>query len=207
MEIKGMERIYYFTDFILRMVYLNILAIIFTIAGGVVFGFFPAIVATFSISRKWLMGYSDIKITKNFWLFYKKEFVRSNVVGWILIVLGSLLFVNLSIAEIVNQAIIQASYYLILTVFLLFSSACLFIFPIYLHYKTSIPAIFKHACLLLFVHPINTLMLIGAVILYHYVMTILPGLIPFFSISLFSILVMFFSLRTFHRLGDSPSLD
>ncbi len=195
-----MEKIYRLADLIMRIAYINLLTLFFTLVGLIVFGFFPALTAAFYIIRKWLTGHSDIPITKNYWSIYKKEFFKSNIIGFILFVIGSLLYVNLSIAEVIQFKLIHYSYYPILLVSILFFCACLYIFPVYLHYNVSVIQTLKNSILLLFFRPLNTVFMVASVILlYHLIMTI-PGLIPFFSINIFVVITTFFSLKTFQKI-------
>src|SRR5699024_5476932 len=102
------------------------------------------------------------------WLIYKREFWKSNLIGIILLVIGGLLYVNLSIAEVIQVNLIHYSYYLILLVTILFFCACLYVFPVYLHYNVSIVQIFKNSILLVFFQPLNTIfMIVSVVLLYH----------------------------------------
>ncbi|WP_018930383.1 YesL family protein [Gracilibacillus lacisalsi] len=194
-----MERVYYLADFIIKLVYLNILAFFFSLLGLVVFGVFPAVTATFYIVRKWLTGDSDIKITKNFYRIFKKELLRSNGIGWLLTIVGLLLYINLTIAEVINHSLIQISYYPILTVFILFLCLCLFVIPVYIHFRTSFLSVLKHAFLMIFVHPVNTLLLLITVSIFCMMMKTIPGFIPLCGFSGLVLIVMYFSLKTFER--------
>lgn len=195
-----MEKIYRLADLIMRIAYINLLTLFFTLIGLIIFGFFPALTAAFYIIRKWLTGHSDIPIAKNYWSIYKKEFFKSNMIGFILCVIGSLLYINLSIAELIQFKLIHYSYYPILMVSIIFSCACLYVFPVYLHYNVGIIQILKNSILLLFFRPLNTVFMIaGVILLYHLIMTI-PGLIPFFSINMFVMITTFFCLKTFKKL-------
>ncbi|QGH35874.1 DUF624 domain-containing protein [Gracilibacillus salitolerans] len=195
----GMERVYYLADFVLRVVYLNMLAITFSLLGLLFFGLFPAMTATFYIVRKWLTGESDIKITKKFYSVFKKEFFKSNGVGWLLTLIGLLLYINLSIANVISHSLLQLSYFPILTVFVLFVCLCLFIIPVHIHFRASLVSILKHAFLLLFVHPLNTLLLLITVSMFCMMMKTIPGLIPVCGLSGFVLIVMHFSLKTFDK--------
>lgn len=198
----AMERMYYVAESIIRLVYVNILAILFSLSGVIIFGFFPAVMATFFIIRKWLIGYSDIHITKHFWQTFKREFLRSNVAGWLLTLLGLLLYINLSIAEVIGHSVIQLSYYPITIVFIIFLCLCLFVAPIYLHFQVSLAAAIKQAFLILFVHPLNTLFMIAVIVVLYTIMKIVPGFIPIFGISSYVFIIMWFSLRTFDRVNS-----
>ncbi|MEC0304686.1 DUF624 domain-containing protein, partial [Terribacillus saccharophilus] len=50
--------LYQLFEWITRFAYLNVLWILFTIAGGFIFGFFPSTIAMFTIIRDWLKGES-----------------------------------------------------------------------------------------------------------------------------------------------------
>ncbi|WP_084028990.1 YesL family protein [Bacillus sp. J33] len=62
----------------MRLVYLNLLWIAFSLLGIVLFGFFPATAAMFSVVRKWIMGETDVRVFKEFWQTYRKEFWKAN---------------------------------------------------------------------------------------------------------------------------------
>src|SRR5690625_6197507 len=148
MQSAGMEKIYRLTDNIMKLGYINLLTLFFTIIGLVVFGFFPDLTATFGIFRKWLTGFSDIPVTKSYWAIYKKVFIRANIIGGALSFIGVLLYVNLSIAEVINQKWVHLSYYPILLVIILLLCTSLYVFPVYLHFNITILQTFKNAFLL-----------------------------------------------------------
>ncbi|MGP4038486.1 YesL family protein [Gracilibacillus sp. D59] len=194
-----MERVYYLAEFVLRVVYLNILVIVFSLLGLIFFGFFPAMTAAFYIVRKWLTGYSDIKITKHFYKVFKKEFFKSNGVGLLLTMIGLLLYINLTIADMINHSLVHLSYFPILTVFVLFLCLSLFVIPIYIHFRSSLLSVIKHAFLLLFVDPLNTLLLLITVSIFCMIMKTIPGFIPVCGLSGLALIVMHFSLKTFEK--------
>ncbi|WP_421102885.1 DUF624 domain-containing protein [Sporosarcina psychrophila] len=50
-------------EWITRLAYIYLLWILFSLAGGMISGFFPATIAMFAISREWLKGISEIPIS------------------------------------------------------------------------------------------------------------------------------------------------
>lgn len=58
--------IYHISNWIMRLAYVNFLWILFTLAGFIVFGFFPATIATFAVVRKWIFDTTDIPIFTTF---------------------------------------------------------------------------------------------------------------------------------------------
>ncbi|RKL68123.1 hypothetical protein CR203_06435 [Salipaludibacillus neizhouensis] len=199
MESFAIERIYRVADMITRIAYINLLMIVFTLIGFVVFGFFPAIIAGFWIFRKWFNGYSDIAITKNFWKVYKQEFFKSNLLGLIILFIGSILFINLSIAEVIQNEWIRLTYYPLLLISILFVATLIYLLPMYVQFKMKIGSLFKNAFLCLFVNPFVTIILLALVTLIYLLFTIIPGLIPFFGFSLFLLVMMKGSLIVFDR--------
>ncbi|MFC4403048.1 YesL family protein [Gracilibacillus xinjiangensis] len=202
-----MERIYYVADSILRLVYINLLAIVFSFAGLVIFGFFPALVATFHLMRKWLMGESDLPITRTFIIMYKKSFIKSNLLGVLFVLIGSLLYINLSIAEVTPNDLVHLSYYPIYTILLIFLSCSLLIIPISLHYQVTFFSLLKHSFLLLFVRPFITALLLGSVVIFLLLLKSVPGLFLFTGISVFVCLVQFYSLKIFRSISFESEID
>ncbi|WP_279326382.1 YesL family protein [Bacillus litorisediminis] len=82
-----------------RLVWTNLLWMAFTIMGAGVFGIMPATVAMFTVTRKWKLKEFDFSIRKLFIATYKREFVRSNIIGLIFSIIGVLLYIDLKIAE------------------------------------------------------------------------------------------------------------
>src|SRR3954451_14875416 len=71
-------------EWIYRLIVLNFLWMGFTLLGLGVLGIFPATSALFSVLRKWLMNKKKVKIATDFYHFYRKDFLKSNALGYIL---------------------------------------------------------------------------------------------------------------------------
>ena len=199
MESFALEKIYRITDMITRIAYINILVIAFTLLGLFLFGFFPAIIAGFWIFRKWLNGHTDIAITKNFWKIYKQEFLKSNLVGAVVVLIGTILFINLSIVEVIQHEWIRLTYYPLLLVSILFIATVIYLFPMYVHFDMKISALLKNAFLCIFANPVVTIILFVLITLIYLLLASIPGLIPFFGFSLFLLVMMKGSVIVFDR--------
>lgn len=92
----SMGRVLSFCEWVLKFFYANLLWFVFTMLGLGVFGFMPATTALFSVTRKWIMGKTDIPIFKTFWQAYRGEFFRSNAIGLILAAAGIIIYVDLA---------------------------------------------------------------------------------------------------------------
>lgn len=72
---------YRFCEWVMRLAYLNLLWIGFSLAGAVVFGLAPATAAMFAVTRQWVMGNTDIPVFQTFFQTFKKEWAKSSVLG------------------------------------------------------------------------------------------------------------------------------
>src|SRR5690625_7635570 len=79
---------YRFTVWVVRLVYVNLLWILFTVIGLGVLGIMPATAAMFAVVRKWLRGEDDFPIFTTYKDAYKEEFLKANLLGYILAIIG-----------------------------------------------------------------------------------------------------------------------
>ncbi|USD67402.1 DUF624 domain-containing protein [Vibrio sp. SCSIO 43136] len=64
-----------------RLVWLNLIWCLMTVAGGGILGAFPATVVVCLLARRYLNG--AVKATlRDAWQLFKQQFVRANLVGW-----------------------------------------------------------------------------------------------------------------------------
>src|SRR5690625_929809 len=183
-----MGRVFRWCEGIMRLAYVNLLWILFTILGLGIFGIFPATIALFAVTRKWVMGDLYIPVFSTFWQTYRKEFLKSTLLGWVLFVIGYMIYVDLALLptggflDVVRWGIVICGLLYIIILF--------YIFPIYVHFHWKNRHYIKYALLLGASHPHYTLlMIIGIGALYYIVMSI-PGLLPFFSVSILAYIMM-----------------
>lgn len=187
------------SEWIMRLAYINILWVVFILSGLIVFGFFPATAAMFAVTRKWVMGESEEPIFKTFWNSYKKDFIQSNLIGLILLVLGFFLYFDLKFAQS-QQGILSLLRFFFLGLLFFYFIMTLYIFPVFSHYKLKTFGYIRYSFIIAIGRPVQTfLMIVGSVIVY-YLLTSIPGLIPFFSGSLISIVLMWGAAQSFPKL-------
>jgi uncharacterized membrane protein YesL len=181
------------------LAYVNILWLIFTLLGAVIFGLFPATAAMFAIIRKWLIGKEDVPVFKTFWNYYRDEFFKTNALGLIFSVTGLLLYLDFKIIDFHNEVFNR----IFLTVMFLFASIytviLLYIFPVFVHYDLKLLQYIKNAFLIGIANPIRTALMVLCLITAYYGLKIAPGLLPFFSGSLLSILLMTFAYQSINK--------
>lgn len=184
-------------EVISRMAYVNLLWIFFTILGLIFFGIMPATVALFAVTRKWMMGEQDIPVFKTFWQTYRKEFMKSNLLGIILFAIGYIIYIDLTYLP--AGGIFQFIRWGLIVCGLLYVIILLYIFPIYVQYEWKKRLYIKYALLLGASHPHYTLLMLIGIAALYYISATIPGLIPFFSIALLSHIVMWTAFRVIKR--------
>lgn len=191
---------YRISEKIMYACYLNFLWILFTIIGLGIFGFMPATVAMYSVYRKFLMGDSDVKIFKLFAQTYKKEFLKSNLFGIILLVVGYILYIDFvflsTVSGVANLFLtgvffIAALFYLLLVLYLI---------PVYVHYDLTFFQYIKQALLIGFISPLMTVSMLLSLYLLYLLFSFIPGLIPLFFFSIVGFAIMGNAYIAFKRL-------
>lgn len=196
---KSVGKLFTVCEWIMKLSYVNVLWFLFTAAGLVVFGFMPATVALFTIVRKWLMKEIDIPVWRTFLTVYKNEFRKSNVLGFILAVCGTLIYIDFQFL-LNTEGIIQ----LVMSIFLLII-ACFylillsFFFPVYVHYDLKVVDYLKYAFLLGTLNFHMVLFMLAGLSAAVFLMLYVPGLIPFFSAVSISCVLMSGGVYSFKR--------
>ncbi|MCZ0703714.1 putative membrane protein YesL [Natronobacillus azotifigens] len=178
------------TEWITRLVQLNILWLAFSLSGFIVFTFFPATVAMFSTIRQWLRGETDKPIAKTYWSYFKKDFLKAHGYGIVISFLGLVAYAHLIFMANNSEApmlFLHIPFYL----FLLFTFlTILYLFPVYVHYKIGFFAVIKQAFSIMIIHPLQTLFMIIGIVVTVVVMQYIPGTMFFFGGSFIALLVM-----------------
>ncbi len=186
-----------FSEWAMKLAYLNLLWILFSILGFGVFGIMPATVATFTIARKWLKQ-EDIPIGKTFFFTYKKEFLKSNVIGFILAITGMILYVNYQYLHVVENPIIHIVVVsLILMMSILYGILILYIVPVYVHFDLGLSQYFKYALMIGIMNIHLTIIMVVSIYLLYLFLIFIPGLIPVFVVSMLALVIMGISYYAF----------
>ncbi|MED4040800.1 YesL family protein [Niallia taxi] len=193
--------IYRFCEWVTRLAYLNLLWGLFTLCGLVVFGIGPSTVAMYSVSRQWLLGNTDIRIFSSFFAAFKQEFRKANLLGFILLGLAAIFYVDFKIMESMNEET-SVMAIILLSLLLVFTVLLLFVFPVYVHYDIPLVSTFKYAFLIGFTKPFHTLGLVAGGIGAIFVSLLHVTVIIFFSGSLFAVITTAFALKAFQSISS-----
>ncbi|MCY9196552.1 YesL family protein [Bacillus atrophaeus] len=197
MKTNVADALYAGCEAVVKIAWLNGLWLLFTLAGGIVFGWAPSTAAMFAVIRKWLMGQKDVPVFAAFLGAYKKEFLKVNVIGLTFMVLLFVLAANYhyfsASADWLSFMITSCT----LIAGLIYMVALMYVFPLYVHYELPLLKYLFQAVLFGVMRPLTTAcMLLGSGFVLYLLYT-LPGLIPFYGPSLFGLVLMFFAYRGF----------
>lgn len=177
---KAANGYYKFAVWAIRIAYLNVLWTIFTLLGAILFGFMPATTATFAVTRKWVLKEHDVPIFKTFWNTYKKEFKKSNLLGFVFLGASYLLMVQYQILRTQTAIFYLIASYMIIFIGLLLFVIVMYFFPIYVHFDLKFTDYLKWPFVVGMSHPILTVvLLLGVGVVSYGVLRYTPGLYVF----------------------------
>ncbi|RDW21316.1 hypothetical protein CWR48_02570 [Oceanobacillus arenosus] len=197
----GIFRIFSFLNWIMRLAYVQLLWIVFTVLGLGIFGLFPATNAMFAMIRKWLSG-KDIPVFPFMWKTYRREFMKANLHFYTLLLIGGIIYFYFKLFQ--NQTSI---FFAILTI-LLFIIAIFYCFSVtiamavHTHYELRLRSFLTIVFYTVIRYPFH-MITIGVIhVLFYFLITAIPGLVPFFSISILALAVMFVMNLVFDKMDE-----
>lgn len=184
-------------EWVMRMAYLNILWLLFSVLGLGIFGVIPATIAVFAIQRKWLQEEEDIPIFFTFWHQYKTNFVSSNKLGIILILIGWIIYFDLKFFVSKPELVFQLISFAIFTLSIWYMIVLLYIFPVFVHYELKLLDNIKIAFYLGILNPSRTIGVAACGGGIAFLVLYFPKLLPFFGVSLPCFVLMLFASQGF----------
>ncbi|MDX8045181.1 YesL family protein [Gracilibacillus sp. S3-1-1] len=193
MEISGLWGGFYrISVWVMRFAWLNMLWIAFTLLGLIFFGIMPATIAMFAVVRKWVLKDYDIAIFELFFKEYKRHFIRANLLGIILYVIGYFLSVFLNYTGFMHDS---SFYPVLLGIFIiaafLYVMLVLYIAPVFVHYQLRFWQYIRYAVSIGAINLHYSICTLAVLAGMYYVSFRLPGITLFFSFSVSAYLTMF----------------
>ncbi|ANC77360.1 hypothetical protein ABE65_011325 [Fictibacillus phosphorivorans] len=185
--------------FIGNLVILNGLWLIFTTLGMIAFGLFPSTAALFAVIRKSFRSKSESGLLKDYWFFYKKEFMRSNVFGCVFLLFAYFFYIDWKLVQSLSSPYSLIGYVLLLGLLLVSSMVIIYLFSLLAHYEIPLARGIKTSILLGILYPFSTLMMLFAGGVLYYVFSTLPILIPFFGVSVYAYILSKSAISVFNR--------
>lgn len=191
--------IYHVTEWITRFAYLNLLWVSFTLIGGVLFGLFPATIAMFAVTRQWLKGNTDKPILQSFWQYYRKDFLKSNLLGLFIVIIAIIIIADILYIKANNNEVLTWTYIPLFAFMLLFLMFLFYIFPTFVHYELKVEQVIKNATLIMLINPIHTLLIFLCLVPLFFIMKTLPALLFICGGSSYAFITMWISLQAFNK--------
>jgi uncharacterized membrane protein YesL len=194
-------RLYIVCDWIMKLAYLNLLWILFSVSGLIVFGSIPASVSLFTIVRKWMVNKeSDLPIFHTFFQNYKSEFLKSNKLGLILVFMGLFLYYDFKLISATGGMLQYTLTVPLLLISIFYLITLLYFFPVYVHFDQKAFQYFKNSFYIGIINIDITILILLLIVLIGFIFTILPGLVPFFCLSLPVVAIMWGASLSFQRI-------
>jgi len=186
-------------EWIWRLALLNLLWIGLTLAGGVIFGLFPATGAVYVVMRRWFVhpetrDQSSIRAMTAAW---REGFWRVNALGWALTVVGALLAYGLWLS-IGNPGLAgSVAFYGIVIVATMFCAMLIHLPFVAAHLEAGGIRLIRAAWMLALAQPFATLALAALFVGLSYIQAAVPALLLFASLSPLALVTTILDLRTF----------
>jgi uncharacterized membrane protein YesL len=207
MDTSGfMESLNKLLEWISRLAFLNLLWISFSLLGLVIFGFFPATVAMFAVVRKWMLGNDEMSIFKTFWTAYKREFLKSNILGVIILAIGLILYIDFQFVLHSSNSFVAILYVPFFIITLIAISCVFYIIPIFVHYDMKISQVIKNSFFVMIMNPLSTFyMLIGSFGIC-FVLSYAPPICILYSGNLLALFIMKPATNAFEKINQKSKL-
>lgn len=202
---KAMGKLFTVCEWIMRLALVNLLWILFSIAGLLIFGIMPASVALFTIVRKWQMKEMDIPVLKTFLIVYRQEFKRSNGLGIGLSLSGAFLIFDFLYLRTVHGALQLALLVPLMIIAAFYITTAMYILPVYVHYDSKMITNLKNAFFLGVLNFHMTLLMLVTLAAIIILILYQPGLVPFFSAVSIAWILMFGGIYSFNRIEARQS--
>ncbi|THE12827.1 DUF624 domain-containing protein [Bacillus timonensis] len=178
-----------FCEWVARLAYLNVLWIFFTLSGFVIFGFFPATIAMLATLRQFLIK-NHPHVFKTFWHYYKKEFLGSNKLGLIIVVIGFILYMNINFLQSNSNEGSSLLFYSSMIMSCMYFLIICYTFASFVEFEQPLGIHLKNALLITIYSPIPSLFIIFGFVAVYFAVTTISGVGFFFSVSLLGLVVL-----------------
>ncbi|PAV30767.1 hypothetical protein CIL05_03325 [Virgibacillus profundi] len=205
MIIEGWAGIVYrITEKIMKIAYLNLLWFLFLFPGLVLLGLFPSTIALFTTVRKMILE-PDVKIFPLFWSTYKSEFIKGNLIGYILLMIGIVIALDVRFMSYQTSPLFVVLFYVLAAFMLIYLILLINFFPVYVHYDLNMFKQLKQSLFIGILRPLASVIMAVSLLAIWVIMYFSPGLIVFFGASGSAYILMFIATRNFVALEQKVS--
>lgn len=198
--------IYTASEWMTKFALANLLWLLFTLTGLIIFGLIPSTVALYTVIRKWIQGKTDIPVVRTYWQIYKQEFIRANQL--LLAIIPLLFLAAIDMMFLFQNSSFTAAHIPVLVSLIFFTLFYLYLVPGYVHFDITLKNLMKNAFLIMMISPLHDLLLLISLISLIIIFIYVPG-IPFFfgmsSIALINVLIVMHAFNRISRKKHSES--
>lgn len=188
METEGrnmLNGLMYILEWAVTLAYLNLLWIVFTIAGGILLGIGPSTIAVFSLIRKKIRVGSIVKPVAAFYQLFKENFKLGNKYFAVTGATGIFLYIDFQIIQLLPNTVLIT--YAVIPAFIilliLWVIVSLFTLGMITHYTLDFWDNIKQAFWIAMISPASSFVMLIAVLLNGFIINILPAAFLFYLIT------------------------
>ncbi|MFB3164745.1 DUF624 domain-containing protein [Neobacillus sp. 179-J 1A1 HS] len=181
--------VYTFCDWVARLAYINLLWILFTLSGFVIFGFFPATIALLATLRQFIRK-NHPPVFQTFWQYYKKEFFNSNKLGLMIVAIGFILYLNITFLQSTSTNMSSFLFYSSVIMSGIYFLIICYTLASYVEVEQPLGTHLKNALLITISNPLPSLFIIFGFAAVYFAVTYLSGLGFFFSVSILGLVIL-----------------
>jgi uncharacterized membrane protein YesL len=177
----------------------------FTLSGLVLFGIFPATAAMFAVLRKWTLGDGNGKVLGMFWFFFKREFWKSQILGFLFLLIGFILFMDLKFFFVHDSFFSKVMLFITINITVVFLIQIVYLFPSFVHFEWKLSQYLKQPLFIGLVNPLFTILMIAGIIVLLFLFGYIPLLIPFFGASGIACYLTWIAQKSFRNVVDKKN--
>ena len=198
MSTATIERFYHLTELIFSFFVLSLCWVLGTLLGGIILGWAPSTTAVLSVLRDHIMAREKFAFAA-FKKAYKENFKSANQIGLIITCFAFIIFINRQNFDAQEEFIFSVLSGLTTVAQWTLIGVTLYIFPLHVHYNTTIKNAFIQSFSFLIFRPHYTFIIgIWTWVVFSLAFSV-PGLALFFGIAVFAYGLMAITYQMFRR--------
>jgi uncharacterized membrane protein YesL len=198
MSISTTERIYHISELVFSFFTLSLCWFLGTLLGGIVLGWAPSTTAILSVLRDQIMRREKFAFPA-FTKAYKANFKQSNQIGLIILLFTLIIFINRRNFDAQEETIFVILSSLTTVAGWIWGGITLYVFPLHVHYETTIKNAFVKSFSFLIFRPHYTFLIgVWTWAMFSFIFLV-PGIALFFGISIFGYGLMAITYQMFRR--------
>jgi uncharacterized membrane protein YesL len=178
-----------------------------TILGLGIFGWAPATAALFSVLRKEKLDQREVPKWRTFFIIYKREFIKTNIIGFLVVGGGAAFLFSFNTLLYMEYGIRILFGTLLVILFIMYFLTSLYIFPVSVHYNTSLMNHIRFALMIGLAYLPHSLLIGITIVLIGMIYQIFPGLIMFYLMSFPVAVILPIVLHVFKLIEEKEVLQ